>query len=175
MTPRCTSSRVVYTNPWMRVREDELVRPDGTRGLWGVVEKVDFALVIPVDGDGFHLVEQYRYPVGRRCWEFPQGSVPGLTDLAEVARIELAEETGFTAGSIELLGMLDEAHGFSTQRFGVFLATDLTPGEPNRDADEQGMQQKFVPRTAFEDMARSGELTDNSSLAAYTLLLLHGR
>ena len=57
------ASRVVYENPWMRVREDAIGRPDGSAGIYGVVEKPDFALVIPVDADGVWLVEQYRYPV----------------------------------------------------------------------------------------------------------------
>ncbi len=73
---RVTSSRVAYENQWMRVREDEFLLPDGSPGLYGVVEKADFALVIPLEDDTVHLVEQYRYPVGERQWEFPQGSWP---------------------------------------------------------------------------------------------------
>ena len=69
-----TASRTVYENRWMTVREDAIQRKDGSRGIYGVVEKADFALVIPFDGDAFYLVEQYRYrpdsrntsPVGRR-------------------------------------------------------------------------------------------------------------
>ena len=71
---RTTSSREVYRNPWIRVREDVLERDDGSAGLYGVVERDDFGLVIPAERDGFWLVEQYRYPLGRRCWEFPQGT-----------------------------------------------------------------------------------------------------
>ena len=71
---RVISSREVYRNPWMSVREDQVVREDGSSGTYGVVDKPDFALVIPQDQDGFWLVEQFRYPVGRRAWEFPQGS-----------------------------------------------------------------------------------------------------
>jgi len=58
----------------MAVREDDVVRSDGSTGIFGVVEKPDFALVIPFDGAGFYMVEQYRYPVGARFVEFPQGS-----------------------------------------------------------------------------------------------------
>jgi hypothetical protein len=70
------ASRPVYQNPWMSVREDQIRHPDGTTGLYGVVDKPDFAIVIPRAGDGFWLVEQFRYPVGRRAWEFPQGAWP---------------------------------------------------------------------------------------------------
>ncbi|MEV2216103.1 NUDIX hydrolase [Streptomyces sp. NPDC050997] len=74
--PALTGSRLVYRNSWMTVREDALRRPDGSDGIYGVVDKPDFVLIIPVEGDGFHIVEQYRYPVGGRFWEFPQGSWP---------------------------------------------------------------------------------------------------
>ena len=71
---RTTSSRLAYQNPWIRVREDVIERDDGSVGLYGVVERPDFALVIPAEADGFWLVEQFRYPLGRRSWEFPQGT-----------------------------------------------------------------------------------------------------
>jgi hypothetical protein len=71
---RTTSSREAYRNPWIRVREDTVELADGSTGLYGVVERPDFALVIPVERGGFWLVEQYRYPLGRRSWEFPQGT-----------------------------------------------------------------------------------------------------
>ena len=71
---RTTGSREVYRNPWIRVREDAVERADGSAGVYGVVEKPHFALVLPYERDGFWLVEQYRYPVGRRAWEFPQGT-----------------------------------------------------------------------------------------------------
>jgi len=69
-----TSSRIAYENRWMRVREDRIAYADGTPGLYGVVEKRDFILVVARGGDGrVHLVEQYRYPIGARQWEFRKG------------------------------------------------------------------------------------------------------
>ncbi len=69
---RQVGTRIVYENPWMVVREDEVERLDGSRGIYGVVDKPDFVLVIPLEGDGFHLVEEYRYPIGKRTWNFPR-------------------------------------------------------------------------------------------------------
>ncbi|MFD1045378.1 ADP-ribose pyrophosphatase, partial [Kibdelosporangium lantanae] len=69
-------SRQVYENNWMTVREDRILHPDGSPGIYGVVDKPDYALVIPLDGDRLHLVEQFRYPLGVRRWEFPQGTAP---------------------------------------------------------------------------------------------------
>jgi hypothetical protein len=71
---RTLGSRQVYRNAWMTVREDQVERDDGSTGIYGVVDKPDFALVIPAADNGFWLVEQFRYPAGRRAWEFPQGS-----------------------------------------------------------------------------------------------------
>jgi hypothetical protein len=64
------ASQVVYENRWLRLREDDVDYADGTSGVYSVVERRDFAVVVPVERDGFWLVEQYRYPIGRRSWEF---------------------------------------------------------------------------------------------------------
>ncbi|GLW63971.1 ADP-ribose pyrophosphatase [Actinomadura rubrobrunea] len=177
MTPepavRRVSSRVVYENRWMTVREDLVQRLDGSRGIYGVVEKDDYALVVPAERDGFHLVEEYRYPIGRRTWNFPQGSHPDGGDPEALARRELAEETGLRAGTMTLLGRLHSSHGTSNQGFHVFLATDLTPGEHAREPEEQDMRQRFVTRDEFKQLILSGEITDDATVAAYTLLLLH--
>ncbi|MGY1755158.1 NUDIX domain-containing protein [Blastococcus sp. SYSU D01042] len=171
---RTTSSREVYRNDWIRVREDAVELPDGTPGIYGVVEKRDFALVLPAQDDGFWLVEQYRHPIGRRSWEFPQGTWPAGSDGTpeQLARAELAEETGFRAGRLEHLGRLDIASGLMTQRFDVWLAGDLIPGPTAREATEADMVTGFVPAEELHAMARDGRLTDAPSLAGYALHLL---
>jgi 8-oxo-dGTP pyrophosphatase MutT (NUDIX family) len=171
---RTTSSREVYRNAWIRVREDEVERADGSSGIYGVVEKPDFGLVIPAERDGFWLVEQFRYPLGRRSWEFPQGtwSAGDGGSPEELARTELAEETGLRAATLEHLGHLDQAPGVSTQEFDVWLATGLTPGDSAREVTEADMEQAFVPETELRAMIRDGRFTDAPSLAAYALYLL---
>jgi 8-oxo-dGDP phosphatase len=172
-----TSSREIYANPWMTVREDTFVRPDGGEGIYGVVDKPHYALVIALEGDSMMLVEQFRYPIGLRRWEFPQGTAPdrATMDPAELAARELREETGLTARSWHPLGLLDVAPGLSSQRGRAFLATDLDAGEPDREDTEADMRAAWVRRTEFEDMVRAGEITDAQSIAAYALLLLSGR
>lgn len=170
------TTREVYRNPWMRVREDTFRRPDGSRGLYAVIERNDFALVVPYDRDGFHLVEQFRYPVGERCWEFPQGGWPAGSaggEPVDLARAELAEETGYRAVTWTPLGRLQTAPGAMSQRFAAFLATDLTPGAHAREEAEQDMRQQWVPRAEFERMVRDGEVRDANSIAAYALFRLH--
>ncbi len=67
------SSREVYRNPWMRVREDQILRSNGERGIYGVVEKDDAAIILPIDNGRVWLVEQYRYTIQERAIELPQG------------------------------------------------------------------------------------------------------
>lgn len=174
MEIRQRSTRTVYANPWMTVREDEIEHQDGSIGIYGIVEKDDFALVIPRDDTGLHLVQQFRYPVGERCWEFPQGSWdPGLGgDAQALARAELAEETGLRAGRMRHLGHLYQSYGYCSQGFDVFLATELTPGEPSRGVGEQGMRVEHVTADRLAAMIRDGALKDAPSVAAYGLLLL---
>ncbi|MCF7550356.1 NUDIX hydrolase [Pseudonocardia sp. WMMC193] len=168
------STRQVYANSWMTVREDGIRRADGSEGVYGVVDKPTYALVIPRDGDRLHLVEQFRYPIGMRRWEFPAGTAPDRADQdpAELAVRELVEETGLRAGRMERIGLLDVAPGMSSQRGHVFLATELVQGEPRREHSEQDMRQAWFTIAEFERMIADGEITDAQSIAAYQLMRL---
>lgn len=172
---RTVASTVVYRDPWITLRRDEIERRDGSRGTYAVVDKPDFALVIPAEAGGFYLVEEFRYPVGRRTWAFPQGTFPAGEggEPVDLARLELAQETGLRAAQFTGLGFLSCAHGLTGQGFHAFLATGLTQGEPEREAEEQDMRHEWVPRTEFTAMIRRGEILDDSTVAAYLLLLLH--
>jgi 8-oxo-dGDP phosphatase len=174
---RTIASDVVYTDDWIRVRRDDIERGDGSRGTYAVVERRDFALIIPAERGGFHLVEEYRYPVGRRSWSFPQGGFPhGETGTPEeLARLELAQETGLRARNLTRLGSLTSGHGMTTQYGIYFLATGLTPGEADPEPEEYGIKQEWVPREQFEAMVRDRQIVDDSTLAAYALLLLAER
>ncbi|MCX4096411.1 NUDIX domain-containing protein [Nocardia sp. alder85J] len=161
----------------MDVREDTIRRADGSTGIYGVVHRSDFALVIPLEGTRLHLVEQYRYPVRQRCWEFPAGTLPGREhgEPIELARRELREETGLRAGTLTYLGRLDAAPATLDQRGSVYLATDLTAGAPEREPEEQDMCSAWFERAEVETMIRDGVITDAHTIAAYLLLLLRER
>jgi len=172
---RQLATKTVYANAWMTVREDVVTRPDGTTGVYGVVDKPDFALVIPRENGGVWLVEQYRYPIGRRAWEFPQGSWAGEAragaDQPSLALAELREETGFSAENLVHLGHLFGAYGFCSQGFDVFVATGLVPGHPKREDTEQDMVQRFATDAELTLLIQSGHVVDAASIAAYALLL----
>lgn len=173
---RCLTSRVVYENPWTTLTEDVVERGDGSQGLYAVMRSRDFALVIPWDGTRFHLVEQFRYPVGRRLWEFPQGSVPDdrAPSPRAVAEIELREEAGLTAGLWTHLGFLHAGYGRSSNGFDVFLAEDLTEVPPAREPEEQDMRSGVFTPAEVWNLIAQGRMTDSHSVAALALLE-HGR
>ncbi len=158
----------------MVLREDDIRRPDGSAGIYGVVDKPAYALVMPYDGDRFRLVEQFRYPLGARRWEFPQGTAPGLADTepSALAERELREETGLSATSFEVLGQLDTAPGMTSQRGWVFLATGIAEGEPHLEPEAQDLRSAWFAREDVEQMIRSGVIADAQSIAAYSLFLL---
>jgi ADP-ribose pyrophosphatase len=165
-------SRIVYENRWLSLREDRIRMPDGSEGIYGVVDKPPFALVVPWDGERLHLVGQWRYTVGRFCWEFPQGSLQDRPDapMEEVARTELAEETGLRARRLERIGEFYAAYGYSSQPYFIFLATELAQGAASPEPEEQGIVTRAASVAEFEEMMRSGEMPDAHSAAAYGLL-----
>lgn len=166
------ASREIYRNSWLSVREDDIRFPNGATGIYSVVDKPDYALVIPYDGDRFRLVEQFRYPLGVRCWEFPQGTAAEELEPVELAERELREETGLRAASFEALGRIGTVPGMTSQRGWVFLATGIVEGEHDREPEEQDMRDAWFARDDVEEMIRSGVIADAQSLAAYSLFLL---
>jgi ADP-ribose pyrophosphatase len=170
------ASRVVYENRWMRVREDAIERQDGSPGIYGVVEKTDFAVIVPLDNGLIHLVEQFRYPVQGRYWELPQGSwedAPG-TDPLELARAELREETGLTAESMLHVGHLYECYGYSTQGYHIYLARGLQAGEAQRESTEQDMVSRAFPVEEVLAMITESAIKDAATVAALGMLRLKG-
>ncbi len=171
---RQVSTRVAYANPWLTLREDEFVRDDGVSGIYSVVDKNDFAMVIAEENGGFHLVEQFRYAIGRRSLEFPQGGFPpgrSGTPL-DLAQAELAEETGFRARNWRHLGRFYEAIGYCSQAYDIFHATDLTPGPTAREDTESDMTSQWVSETEFRQLLLGGGIVDGCTAAAYGSLVL---
>jgi 8-oxo-dGTP pyrophosphatase MutT (NUDIX family) len=170
------STRLVYENRWLRLREDRVRRLDGSEGIYSVLERAEFAVVAPIDKGIVHLVEQFRYPVGRRCWEFPMGTWETRSNVepAALAAGELREETGMEAGSMREIGQIFQAAGYSSQSGRVFLATDLTAVGTALEHEEQDMIAGQFPLAEFERMIRDGVIWDAITIAAFGMIRLHG-
>ena len=167
------SSREVYRNHWMRVREDEILRSNGEKGIYGVVDKDDSAIILPIDQGRVWLVEQFRYTIQERALELPQGGWEmEVENPEELARGELQEELGLDAAEMTQLGTLWVSYGFTVQKQHVFLATGLTPTDKNPDVEEHDLVARCISVEEFEEMMRSGAIRDNCTLSAWGLYLL---
>jgi 8-oxo-dGTP pyrophosphatase MutT (NUDIX family) len=170
------SSREVYRNHWMRLREDEILRSNGKKGIYGVVEKDDAAIIIPIDNGKVWLVEQFRYTIQERALELPQGGWEmEVEHPEELARGELKEEMGLHAAQMTYLGTLWIAYGFLRQKQHVFLATGLTQVEKDPDPEEHDLVIRCIPVEEFEQLMLNGGVRDNSTLSAWGLYLLWKR
>jgi 8-oxo-dGTP pyrophosphatase MutT (NUDIX family) len=168
------TTRVAYENKWLRVREDTVRRPDGTQGLYGVVERREFVVLVPWQDGRITMVEQYRYPIRRRLWELPMGTCePGNTPMVTAAT-ELREETGLVAGSLDFVSTIFQGAGYSDQAGHIFLATDLREGPPAREVSEQGMIHRALTLADVEAMVRDGTLQDAITLATLGILRIRG-
>ena len=167
------ASREVYRNHWMRVLEDDILRSNGEKGIYGVVEKDDGAIILPIDGNRIWLVDQFRYTMQQRSLELPQGSWErNVENPEELARGELKEELGLEAASMTYLGAPWIAPGFLRQRLHVFLATGLTPTDKDPDAEEHDLVAHSVPIAEFEQMILDGTILDGPTIGAWGLYLL---
>ncbi|MCX6467752.1 MAG: NUDIX hydrolase [Corynebacteriales bacterium] len=171
------TSREVYRNAWMSVREDEICRRDGTAGIFGVVDRPLGAVVIARrTRDGvvqFYLVEQFRYPVSARRWEFPAGTSPDSDDALTVARRELLEETGLESDDLRVLSVIDVAPGFTSQRSAVVLADDPRTGTARLEHEEQDLLGRWWTRDEIVEAIRTGGVVDAQTLAAWACLSVY--
>jgi 8-oxo-dGTP pyrophosphatase MutT (NUDIX family) len=167
------SSKVVYENPWMFVREDTIIHPSGKDGLYGVVEsKSEGVFVVPLDQDNnTYIVRQEHYTTREMAWQCVAGRTDG--EAAEVAaKRELLEEAGLRAGSIHTLAKARTASGLTTFKTTVCIARDLTTDTSQFDEDEISEIRKVSLETV-KDMIFSGEISATESIAAFLLAIAY--
>ena len=135
---RRRSRETAYANPWIEVFHDEVDRPDGSPGIYGVVHFRSAAVgVVAVADDGrLLLVGQHRYALDEYSWEIPEGGVPDGESLVDGARRELREETGFDATDWRQLCRLTVSNSVTDERGAIFVASGLREGTATPDATE---------------------------------------
>lgn len=166
------STRQVYTNPWISVREDIVELPDGKTTLYGVVRSGECAGVLPFkDPETVILVRQFRYVTGRHTWEMPTGGMHKDETVLECAQRELAEEIGFRAGRLEPLTTIHTSKSILDETAYLFAARDLSPANGRRDPTEF-LEVREFPFAEVLRMTVEGEITDSMTVAAILLAAL---
>jgi len=161
-------TREGYANPWIRVREDQVINPSGGRGIYGVVEYKNRAVgVVPVDDEGYTwLVGQWRYCHDRYEWEIPEGGCPPGEEPAQCARRELMEETGLQAEVIEpLLMNIQLSNSTTNEVCDIFVARGLTMGVSSPEETEK-LEVMRLPLQEAVAMALDGRIRDSVSVLA---------
>ncbi|UTW63221.1 NUDIX hydrolase [bacterium SCSIO 12741] len=161
------STEEIYDNPWIRVREHQVIHPGGTPGIYGVVDFKNLAIgVIPIDDEGYTwLVGQYRYPHEAYTWEIPEGGGPMDQTPLESAKRELREETGIVAEHWEEILQMDLSNSATSERAYLFIAKGLSFHESNPE-DSEDLKVIRVHVDELIERVLSGELRDSLTVAA---------
>jgi 8-oxo-dGTP pyrophosphatase MutT (NUDIX family) len=168
---RRLDSRVVYENRWIRVREDEVLRPDGEPGIYGVVQLQNTAVFVVAltDADEVVLITQERYTTGTVSVEVPAGGSDGEDPLLAAQR-ELREETGLEAARWRELGHIHALNGVADAGERVFLATGLSEADGGHEQEAEGITAvTTVPFAEVVRMIGDGEIVDGETISALAL------
>jgi 8-oxo-dGTP pyrophosphatase MutT (NUDIX family) len=164
---RRRSRRLVYENAWVSVLHDEVDRPDGQPGIYGVIHFQNHAVaIVAIDAqDRVALVGQWRYTIDGYSWELPEGGVPPGEAPLTGAQRELREETGLRAAHWREVARIAVSNSVTDELGTIFLATELQQGDASPDDTEQ-LRVRWV---AFEDalaMIDDGRISDLLTIAA---------
>lgn len=170
---RRRSRRVAYENAWITIWHDEVIRPDGGPGIYGVVHFANLAAgVLAIDDvDRVLLVGQHRYALDEYSWEIPEGGVPAGESALDGARRELREETGLDAMEWRELARAHLSNSVTDELAILFVATGLTEGVATPDGTEQ-LERRWVPFTEVLEMTLDGRISDAMTVIAVERLAL---
>ncbi len=171
---RRRSRAIAYQNAWITVFHDEVVRPDGSPGIYGVVHFENSAVgVVAIDDqDRVALVAQHRYTLDHRSWEIPEGGAPaGESPLAGAQR-ELREEAGVEAAEWREIARVHISNSVTDELATLFLATGLAHGPTALESSEMDLTLDWVPFDEAMAMVMDGRITDAMSVVALQRLAL---
>ncbi len=158
---KTVSSKTVYKNHWMKVVENQVVRPDGRTGIYGVVVLRGASAVVAINKEKrIYLVKQYRYPLQRHTLELPWGGRKSKESYLQTAKRELREETGLIARKWKHLGKVADLPGLVNEFVSIYLAQDLTAKKPIIPLEEGDQQIIIMPFKKAYDWAITGKIKD---------------
>jgi len=159
-------TRTVYENPWLRLEESDVTRPDGQPGLYGVVGFANIAIaILPLFEDGTTvLVGQHRFPHDRYSWEIPEGGGPLDVPPLDSAKRELKEETGLSAAHWREILQMDLSNSVTDERAVGYIATGLAQGEAEPEGTEELLTRRLPFREALHE-AMNGTIRDALTVA----------
>jgi 8-oxo-dGTP pyrophosphatase MutT (NUDIX family) len=158
---------VAYQNPWITVYHDDVLRPDGQPGIYGVVHFHNLAVgVVALDeAERVLLVGQYRYTLDVYSWEIPEGGCAEGEDPLAAAQRELAEETGYVARQWQELGRVHLSNSVSDELGIFYLATGLRDGTAHPEPTET-LRLAWLPLSETLRLINQGRITDALSVLA---------
>ena len=167
------SSKIVYENPWLTVREDQVIQPNGKDGIYGVVDsKSDSVFVVPIDENGdTYIVRQEHYTTRELAWQCVAGRTDG-EPVEVAAKRELLEEASLQADDIIVLTRGRTASGMTTFKSTICVARELTQDASQFDTDEIA-QIKKVSFSEVKEMIFRGEITTTESIAAFLMAIAY--
>ena len=160
------SSKTVYQNPWITVREDEVVHPDGRQGIYGVVEsKPSIGIVAVTNENKIIFIELVRYTNQIPSIEIPAGGSDG-EDIILAAKRELKEETGYTANKLKVIGKYYPMNGIFSEICYTIIATGLNKLLDNEQREEGITKVYELSFGEVLEKINNGEITDGQTIAS---------
>ena len=167
------SSKTLLENPWWEVRQDQIVRPDGSPGEYNIVVTTDSAFAVTItEKNEFILIEQFRYISGKLSLEIPGGAIDH-DDPLDSAKRELREETGITAATWTDLGAVLPANGLVREKMHVFIAQDLDFTHEVPEQDEAISRVLHISFPEVLELIKTNKLDDGQSITGIFMAALH--
>jgi ADP-ribose pyrophosphatase len=163
------STKPMYANRWLSLREDLVELPDGRTTIYGVVTCGQCVGILPfLDPDTVLLIQQYRYVARRMTWEMPTGGVHAEESIEEAAQRELAEEIGYRAGRLTHVSTYHTSKSVLDETAHLFLGEEMAKLALPPDETEF-IEVRPFPFSKVLQMVLSGEIVDSMTIIAVLL------